>query len=50
MEFSYDEKCEELARYFLSDISHVTDEDVKRLSQTIQSAIEDWIDSRRRPA
>lgn len=40
--FSYDARCEELAGHFLSDEAH-DDEDVQKLAQTIQDAIEDWL-------
>jgi hypothetical protein len=40
--FSYDERCEELAEYFLSDEAH-THEHVQKLAQTIQEAIEAWL-------
>lgn len=36
----YDEKCYELAEYFLSEDA---DLDVSDLAQTIQDAIEDWL-------
>lgn len=37
--YSYDQKCEELANYFLTDIAH-NGEDVQDLAQIIQDAIE----------
>jgi lauroyl/myristoyl acyltransferase len=38
----YDPKCEELARHFLPD-APVPSEDIQNLAQTIQDAIEDWL-------
>jgi hypothetical protein len=44
-EISYDQKCDELARYFLSDIEHgLTEERVKELAQVIQQAIEEKLE------
>jgi hypothetical protein len=40
--FSYDEKCEDLAEYFLVGTTH-DPEHVRKLAQTIQDAIEDWM-------
>jgi hypothetical protein len=40
-ERSYDEKCYELAKYFLADRSH-TSEELADLAQTIQDAVENW--------
>jgi hypothetical protein len=37
----YDSKCEELARYFLSDFPH-QDEDAQNLAGDIQQTVEDW--------
>lgn len=44
-EYSYDEKCEELARYFLDEGAEIyTEDNIKELSQNIQNSIEDWLD------
>jgi hypothetical protein len=43
---SYDEKCEEMARYFLDDYAPFTEEQVKELAGDIQAAIEDFIGER----
>lgn len=40
---SYDEKCFELAGYFLPETSRV--ELQEQLAQAIQDAIEDWLES-----
>ena len=40
--YSYDARCLDLAEYFLEDES-VTDDQLCRLAQTIQDAIEDWL-------
>ena len=50
---AYDEKCEELARYFLhsrpdSADSSFTENGIKRLAQTIQDEIENWLDMSKR--
>ena len=37
--YCYDEKCHELAEYFLADKKH-TDGDVQELAQAIQDAVE----------
>jgi len=39
---AYDEKCEELANYFLTDYEPVH-EGTERLAQAIQDAIEEWL-------
>jgi len=39
----YDEKCDELARYFLSPDGEPKEAEVASLAQHIQSAIEDWL-------
>jgi hypothetical protein len=48
--FSYDERCEDLAMYFLSDVPHNNGPEdcahcelARKLAQTIQDAIEDWL-------
>ena len=41
---SYDPKCEELAKHFLSDLAR--DQLVQELSQWIQDAVEDWLSQR----
>jgi hypothetical protein len=41
---SYDEKCEELARYFLEG-EEVDENDIKELAQVIQDRIELWLTS-----
>jgi hypothetical protein len=44
MKVSYDPKCAELARYFLtSDSGAAPESDVQRLAGAIQRTIEDWI-------
>lgn len=40
----YDPKCQELARWFLSDCRNVQPGDSGRLAQAIQDAIEDWVE------
>lgn len=45
--FSYDEQCFELAEYFLPS---GTQEERSKLAQTIQDAIEDWLQERERAA
>lgn len=40
-QFSYDERCEDLAKHFLADDSP-TEEQVRDLAQTIQDAVEGW--------
>ena len=40
--YSYDEKCDELARYFMSDGEDVPEEAIADLAQSIQDAIENW--------
>lgn len=40
--FSYDPRCEELAEHFLNAETH-DGEHVRKLAQTIQDAIEDWL-------
>lgn len=40
--FAYDEKCEELASYFLQERPDSSDA-IKVLAQVIQDAIEDWL-------
>ena len=42
MKIIYDPKCEELARYFLSDEVGVTEEQITELAGVIQNAIEEW--------
>jgi hypothetical protein len=44
---SYDVKCEELARAFLTDELPFEELEVAELAQTIQQAIEDWLEARR---
>ena len=46
--FSYDERCEDLAEYFLSDKQH-DDEQLQKLAQTIQDAVEDWLLEKEEP-
>jgi hypothetical protein len=41
--FTYDPACEILASHFLSDEKGFTRKQVQLLSDTIQSAVEDWI-------
>jgi hypothetical protein len=41
MKHSYDPKCEELAIYFLSEVSHPSRQEIAELAQVIQDAIED---------
>lgn len=41
---NYDDRCEDLARYFLPS-SGWTEEEVKDLAQDIQDAVESWIDA-----
>ena len=43
--FSYDARCEELAEHFLDEKPR-NDEHVRKLAQTIQDAIEDWLRER----
>ncbi len=43
----YDAKCEELAEYFLTGEKAVKSRDVTELAQTIQDAIEDWLEQNR---
>jgi hypothetical protein len=44
MRVSYDPKCEELARYFLTSETHVPDDaQVSRLAGMIQNAIEEFL-------
>jgi hypothetical protein len=51
-EMTYDEKCLELAQYFLHDFSHLqifansSSDGTKELAETIQIAIEDWLKAR----
>jgi len=41
----YDEKCEELAEYFLADTQSKNDKDkIAELAQYIQSEIESWLE------
>lgn len=40
MKYSYDSRCEDLARVFLEDAGKQTDENVKELAQAIQDVIE----------
>jgi hypothetical protein len=45
---SYDVKCEELAKAFLDDEPELeSDSNIMSLAQTIQDAIEDWIEEHR---
>jgi hypothetical protein len=44
MKKGYDEKCGELAEYFLHNEGRVPEE-VDSLAQTIQDAIEDWLNA-----
>lgn len=39
---SYDEKCEELAAYFLSNSPNASATDRMSLAQSIQDAVENW--------
>ena len=39
---AYDEKCDELARYFMADGEIQPEEAIADLAQTIQDAIENW--------
>lgn len=39
---SYDAKCEELAEYFLQEVRY-TELELEDLAQTIQNAIENWM-------
>ena len=41
MRYSYDEKCEELARHFLP--STIRDSLIKELAQHIQDGVEGWL-------
>jgi hypothetical protein len=41
----FDTKCYELATYFLADIQGVSAVHEDELAQTIQDAIEDWINA-----
>ena len=43
--WSYDDKCEELARRFVADeeLLDATEDEVRDLAQTIQDALEDWL-------
>lgn len=46
-EYSYDGRCGDLARVFLEDATGDKSEAaVQSLAQTIQDAIEDWINAR----
>jgi hypothetical protein len=38
----YDEKCEELAKYFLADFKFSSPETVGSLAQHIQDTVENW--------
>lgn len=40
----YDPKCQELARWMLSDCRSVQPEDSDKLAQEIQDAIERWVE------
>lgn len=45
MSISYDPKCEELARFFLTtDITEPGEEQVRRLAGKIQQAIEEFLE------
>ena len=42
-EFSYDERCEDLAEHFLAGSEKpATEENKKELAQAIQDAVENW--------
>lgn len=40
--YSYDMKCDDLARYFMSDGENAPEEEIASLAQAIQDAIENW--------
>jgi len=44
---SYDQRCFELAEYFLMDEPNVLKEGVSDLAQHIQDAIEDWFEAQK---
>jgi hypothetical protein len=44
--YSYDEKCEMLARFFLADFPQHTEDEVRELAQQIQNAIEGYLSSK----
>jgi len=43
MKQAYDEKCEELAKYFLQERPNSEDA-IKGLAQAIQDAVEEWLE------
>ena len=47
VQYAYDPKCEELAKYFLDDEPDVTVEDVQDLAQSIQDTVETFVGARK---
>ena len=46
MSMTFDPKSRELALHFLSDYEPVLENDVRDLAETIQHAVEDWLECR----
>jgi len=46
---SYDERCEELARFFLQSVPHATPRDIRMLAQRIQWEIEAYLEKLEEP-
>lgn len=45
---SYDPACEDLAKYFIGDLSVASPKHVASLAQCIQDRIEDWLEYEQR--